>query len=438
MVWNTRGRGVTVMLVTLDGDRRMVAGPMISSLRTSPVARGLTVLYGSTFLSGLGWSMVLPAIPAVANHFGVSLGAGAQVVTAFAVGRFVGLPIAGFATDRLGTRASMVGGSALVAGSALLAGLAPWFPLVLFALFLVGTGDSIWTMGREISGVDLVRVDQRGRVLSGFHGMHTGGQAFGPLVGGLIIELANLRTMFIVYAAVGAFSVLLAIAANNAHAPHPAEDPSKKPVGFSITARARGFADMFRQIDPGLRRTYAVLVFGTLAAFMFRMTFQSMVPVYADTELGLSPAQIGALFTVSGVLVLAMIVPVGFILDKVGRKWATVPSTGLPALAFILVPFADSFVILAALVGVMGVANGLSLGSLAASTYDVVPASARGRLQAARRTIAELGGVSAPLVGGFLANSYNASVPFLVYAPVLVVAALLLAFVAKETLVKRA
>ena len=89
------------------------------------------------------------------------------------------------------------------------------------------------------------------------------------------------------------------------------------------------------------------------------------------------------------------------------------------------------------LVGLMGVANGLSLGSLAASTYDVVPESARGRLQAARRMAAEVGGVGAPLVGGILMNFSGPGTPFLVYAPILILASILLAFVAKETLVKR-
>jgi MFS family permease len=76
----------------------------------------------------------------------------------------------------------------------------------------------------------------------------------------------------------------------------------------------------------------------------------------------------------------------------------------------------------------------LSLGSLATSTYDVVPAHVRGRLQAVRRTIAELGSGMAPLIGGYLANVYHPGMPFLVYAPLLVVTAALLAVFAKETL----
>ena len=81
------------------------------------------------------------------------------------------------------------------------------------------------------------------------------------------------------------------------------------------------------------------------------------------------------LFTISGFSVFAMILPAGFVIDKVGRKWATVPSTGIPAIAFLLIPFAKNFFQLAVLISFLGIANGLSLGSLATSTFDVVPAA---------------------------------------------------------------
>ncbi len=65
-----------------------------------------------------------------------------------------------------------------------------------------------------------------------------------------------------------------------------------------------------------------------------------------------------------------------------------------------------------------------------------MPVHARGRLQALRRTLAEIGGVSAPLIGGFLVDKFNPGVPFLAYAPLLILAAVLLAVMARETLEK--
>jgi len=210
-------------------------------------------------------------------------------------------------------------------------------------------------------------------------------------------------------------------------------------AGWSVAGikqRVGALALLYREIRVDLRSTYCSIVFATLVNQSQRIIVQSMLPLYAVRYLHLSPSKIGMLFSISGVVIFAVMIPAGFLMDRVGRKWCTVPSTAIPALIFLLIPMTTSFTQLAMLIGIAGVAQGLSLGSLATSTYDVVPAHVRGRLQALRRTIAELGSGAAPLFAGYLANTFNPGVPFLVYAPLLLLSALFLAFVSKETLDK--
>lgn len=404
----------------------------------NPIARGLVILYSSTLLGGM-WGMLIPTIPVLTGYFDVSAGTAAQIVTAFAIGRFIGLPVSGVVLDRLGTRAALVGGPVATAIASLLVAGTPWFGVILALVVAMGAADSIWTMGREVAGIDLARLEQRGRVLSGFHGIHNIGLAIGPLLGGLLTEVVGFRAVFVAYALCGATAVPLGLAAHHARPQQFPQTESALVKGLGIASlrrRLQGLADLFKQIHPSLRATYAVIVFATLTSFVQRITLQSMLPLYAASYLGFSPTEVGLLFSISGAFVFMMILPAGFIIDKVGRKWATVPSTGIPAVVFLLLPFSNTFLQVAVLVSLMGVANGLSLGSLATSTYDVVPASARGRLQAARRTIAEVGGVGAPLLGGILADSFNPGVPFLAYAPLIVLSTVLLAAVGRETLEK--
>ncbi|HUF40497.1 MAG TPA: MFS transporter [Verrucomicrobiae bacterium] len=411
---------------------------MASWFKLTPTASGLTKLYTSTLLSGM-WSMFLPGIPVMAVHFEITPGTAAQLVTALAFGRLAGMPISGVVLDRLGTRAALIAGPALAFAMALLAALMPWFSMILLLVFILGIAESVWVIAREVAGIDLVRADQRGRVLSGFHGINYLGLALGPLAGGFLTEMGGFRGAFIAYAGCAALSVLLGVSVENSR---PSFGPPGGPAvsGWHLDAwrqRLQGLIKLFEQIEPKLRSTYIVLVFATLTSFMHRVTTQSILPLFATTELGLSPKEIGVLFTISGVAAFLMILPAGFVIDKVGRKWATVPSTGIPALAFLLIPFADNFLQLSLLLFFLGIANGLSLGSLATSTFDVVPTSARGRLQAARRTVAEIGGVGAPLLGGFLADTFNPGVPFLAYAPLIILSAVLLAFIGRETLPKQ-
>lgn len=397
--------------------------------------RNFTFLYGAALLSGVGWGMVLPTIPSLIESFGISVGAAAQTVTAYAAGRSAGTPMSGFMLDRLGPRSVMASGALLTSLAALGAFLTPWFAGLLGALFIIGAGDAIWALGREAAGIDLTRQNQRGRVMSAFHGVHNGGLTLGPLLGGVLTEMLGFRAVFMAYAAAAGIAVWFGLLVDT-----PVEgqahtaNASVAAAGLRRRSWWQRLMELFKEIHPEFRRTYAVLVVATATSFMFRLIVQSMLPLYAGEQLGFTPVEIGFLFTISGAVVFGMIVPAGFVLDKVGRKWATVPSNIIPAAVFLVIPFATNFSQLAVLVCLTGAANGLSLGSLATSTYDVVPQAARGRLQAARRTCADLGGLFAPLVSGMLADAFNPGTPFLVFSPILASSAFLLAFVAKETL----
>jgi MFS family permease len=330
----------------------------------------------------------------------------------------------------------LIAGPALACIAGLLAAGIPWFGFILALVFVIGVAESVWVMAREMAGIDMARPDQRGRILSGFHGVNYLGLALGPLLGGILTENVGFRAVFIVYALCAAVSVALGFSVESPPASFspPVSKRPKDSKRQTLSERLRSVKDLFHQINPELQPTYIVLVLATFTSIIHRVTTQSMLPLYATSQLGLTPKEVGFLFTISGLSVFAMILPAGFVIDKVGRKWATVPSTGIPALAFLFIPFSETFFQLAILVAFLGVSNGLSLGSLATSTYDVVPASARGRLQALRRTIAEIGGVGAPLLGGFLTDSFGPGVPFLAYAPLLVFSSVLLAVVGRETL----
>lgn len=383
----------------------------------------LTLLYGTTLAMSLGQGMIFPAIPLLASSFDVSAGLAAQVITLHALGRTVSLIPAGLVIDRFGTKAAMLLGSSLVLSGAFLAAVTPYFGLLFLGQFLAGLGDSIWTMGREVSGVEIVAQAQRGRMLSGFMGVKSTGLALGPVFGGVITEWFGFRMVFVSYA-VGAAVILLA------------SFLSKKDAVPAKIGKISWWGKI-SDVLPGLRSTFLALVFATFSMQMYRTALQSMLPLYAGVERGFSATRVGSLFGMSGLFVLLMILPAGFITDRLGRKYASVPSTALPGIAFLAMPFASTLPQLMVIMVVIGLAQGMSLGALATSTYDVIPEHARGRLQGLRRTVGESGAVLGPLLGGWLANQFGAGTSFLFYAPILLTAAGSLAFVAKETLARR-
>jgi MFS family permease len=167
------------------------------------------------------------------------------------------MPISGMVLDRLGTRAALTAGPIMAATAAALAGLTPWFSVILVMIFLVGIGESVWVIAREVAGIDLARQDQRGRVLSGFHGINNVGLALGPLIGGLLTESIGFRAVFIGYALCAAASALLGTAVAQAHAPQAVKVAPRLALNLAALNRwARGLIDLFHQIQPDLRATY--------------------------------------------------------------------------------------------------------------------------------------------------------------------------------------
>ena len=390
---------------------------------TGARAGNFALLYSTVLLMSLGQGMVFPTIPMLASSFEVSAGLAVQVVTAHALGRTIILIPAGLLLDRYGAKTAMLAGSALVLCGAFVTAVTPFFGLLFLGQFFAGVGDSVWTMGREVSGVEMVEPQQRGRLLSGFMGVKSAGMAIGPVAGGIIAQWVGFRMVFVVYTAAALVVFVTSVLAR--------KDAVRVHVGKIA------WWGKVSDVLPDLRATFVMLVFATFSMQMYRTTLQGMLPLYAGVELGFSAAQVGSLFGVSGLFVLLMILPAGFITDRVGRKYASVPSTALPGIAFLALPFASTLPQLVVIMVLIGLAQGMSLGALSVSTYDVIPDSARGRLQGLRRTVGESGAVMGPLLGGWLVGLVSAGRTFLFYAPILLGAAVALALVAKETLVRK-
>ena len=63
------------------------------------------------------------------------------------------------------------------------------------------------------------------------------------------------------------------------------------------------------------------LVFATFTSFVHRVTTQSIATALCNSsQLNLTPKEVGFLFSIFGFTVFAMILPAGFVIDKVGRK----------------------------------------------------------------------------------------------------------------------
>ncbi|MEK7214002.1 MAG: MFS transporter, partial [Chloroflexota bacterium] len=258
--------------------------------------RNLVAIYVPSLIMSFGQGLVIPTIPRLAAVFDVTPGMAAQVVTAVSLGRLFSTLPTGMFVDRFGTRPSMVLGALALTVLSVLTAVAPAFWVVLAAQFGSGAAVGLWQAGREISAVNLVRPDQRGRLMAGFFGLTSLGIAIGPVVGGLATEASGYQAAFLLYAGVGAGVLCISAFVKNVRPPaRPAGEPF---LNFGSV----------NEVEPRYRSTFAVVIFGTFVDSLYRTMTNSLLPLYVVTQRGFSSADLGALFGIIGLMNVAFIV----------------------------------------------------------------------------------------------------------------------------------
>jgi MFS family permease len=129
-----------------------------------------------------------------------------------------------------------------------------------------------------------------------------------------------------------------------------------------------------------------------------------VLPLYASTVLGLDVQQIGLIFGVSSLVDAALFYPTGLIMDRLGRKWAIVPSALIMALGLAVVPFTASFAGLLGAAVLNGFGNGLGSGVMITLGADLAPARGRGSFLGLWNLIGDAGVSSGPLLVGSITD----------------------------------
>jgi MFS family permease len=384
-------------------------------------SKTLITLYIPSTIVSVSQGMVVPTTPALAASFGVLPALAAQVVTANLLGRFLVTLPSGILIDRLGRKPAMIGGPVLIVLGSILTVITPSFALLVVAQLLSGAGAAIWALGRELAAIDLIRPNQRGRVLALFFGINSAGSALGPVLGGAATDWYGYRAVFVI-----AMVLSIGVIGLSAMIPETGKHAARSQSHLLDFGR-------LTDIQPMYRVTYLVVVLATFAQ-MIRMTVvNAMLPLRVETELGFSATEVGALFGIIGMVNLMFMGPAGWISDRLGRKAACVPAAVLTAIAFIAYPLATDMWTLSAISVLVGIASGFALGAMTVYTYDIVPDHSRGSLQAFRRTLGEVGGLGGPIIASVIATASSPGMSFLVFAPLHLLSALLLAFMAVET-----
>jgi MFS transporter, DHA1 family, multidrug resistance protein len=405
-----------------------------SGIRAIVSDRAVMTVVLVAFVLTLGLGIVLPILPLFARSFGVGYGEAGVLVSAYAAARLLVDLAAGAAVDRWGERFCSAAGLAVVAVSSLLTGLAPAYALAVLFWGCAGAGSALVFAALYSNLLRVVPQARMGRTLSIFYGSFNGGFIAGAFLAGVVASGLGLAAPLFVSAGVAVVAAALyllfvPVPAKPAPAPHLSADEVLVEQELPLPRRGRGgIVDILR--TPGF---VTVIVTNLAYLWIVAAVFDTLVPLFAKDDLGMSTAGIGVVFAVALATEFFVLYPAGAVADRRGRKFVLVPALAALAIMSAAVGWAGSPLVLGVLMAVTGIAFGFAGVPPAAMLADVVPEERSGTGVGVFRFCGDLGFMVGPLVAGFTATAFGFEVAFAVAAAPAAVA-LVLAVRTEETL----
>jgi len=394
------------------------------------VIRDVLSIYIPSFFNTVGMSIVSPVLPVYAKSFGVSFALASLAITIYAFGRFVADIPAGIASDRFGRRNMMLAGCAITTVMALANAWAPNFTYFLVFRFIQGVGSSMWMTSRMTLLADILRPEERGRIMGYFSAFMLIGRSAGPGFGGWVAKYYGLNAPFFFYAATGLVTLLLTFflifEPKSLHGKRESEAP------FSFRDASR----LFRN------QTYAMACLAIFAVSFQRSGIRStLIPLYAIEEKGMDELAVGTIISYATLANLIVTVPMGYAIDLLGRKPVIIWNTVIMAVANLSFVYAKDYWGMSVAAVFLGLASAGAGQAPQALAIDATGNDRVGLAIGVYRLMNDVGSMLGPVILSSIADHTNLSTPFYVMTAYLLVNALMLGMFVQEiikTKIKRA
>jgi MFS family permease len=361
---------------------------------TPPVERSFTLgslafsVYLPTFLFSIGQGAVLPILPLFALEHGASVAAASFVVGMRGLGLMLFDLPGGIAVSRFGDKGVMVLGTAMVALVAIGASLTRSVVALATLVLIMGGGWAFWQLARLAYVTEVIPIEQRGRALSLVGGANRLGLFLGPILGGFLGKYYGLESAFYAQAVMGlAASTMMFIVVRQGSG---TEDLTGHGIG------GRLFSTVVEH-----RRIFLTAGCAVIALQVLRQGRQVFLPLWGDA-IGLDVAQIGLVYGISSFLDAGLFYPIGYVMDRWGRKWASVPSLLTLALGLLILPGTSEVYGYALVAMLTGIGNGFGAGIVQVLGADFAPIDRRGEFLGVWRFIGDAGNAGGPFVVSFI------------------------------------
>ena len=173
--------------------------------------RILILLFFGVLMGALGIAIIAPALPAIQKHFGIDDRAKAWVFGAYVLFNLIGTPLMAKLSDARGRRAIYILDVSLFALGSLVAAVSPAFGILMLGRALQGLGaGGIFPVASAVIG-DTFPPEKRGSALGLIGAVFGLAFLLGPILGGVILSLADWRWLFIINLPIAAGLILASL-----------------------------------------------------------------------------------------------------------------------------------------------------------------------------------------------------------------------------------
>lgn len=381
----------------------------LRSILTDPLVGPLIGLV-LVLLTGLG--LVFPIVPLFARSFGVGNDGAGFFIGTFGLARLVGDLLGGVIVDRRGERWTAVAGMTIVGIASSATAAAPSFALALVAWAAAGVGSAVLFAALFSYVLKASRKDRMARTLSFFYGAFNIGIIAGGAIGGVLADRFGLSAPLYAYSGVLVLGILVYLAFVPVLPPTTTAEAEMPPVaetaGFETPApTSMAMRDLLRL--PGFG---TALFLNMVYLWMVAAIFNTLLPLFATDELGMSPAGIGLMFAIGVGAEFFVLFPAGSLADRHGRRAVMLPSLAGLTVMIVLMGSAGSPAILTVFLTLLAVASGFAGVPPAAILSDVVPAQHSGRGAGVFRFFGDLGFLFGPVLAGVVSKELGFQAAF--------------------------
>jgi DHA1 family tetracycline resistance protein-like MFS transporter len=352
----------------------------------TPFPKGYWTIWTTVALDLVGFGIVVPILPRYAERFGASGLTVGLLFASFSLAQFIGAPLLGRLSDRIGRKPVIVIsllGTAL--GSFVTGAAGALWVLFLGRIIDGGSGASLSVAQAAVG--DMAEPKDRARLMGLLGAAFGVGFVLGPALGGL----ASLGGVHIPFYVAGTLALINAIAAVFRVPETKRIQAPRREAAAPATAKSRPHA-----LSPMLRQL-AFIGFVTFTAF------EATFALLGHHRFGFGEK--GSAFVFLGVGLVLVIVQggaYGGMVKKYGVHGLYVAGVGLLVVGLGLMAVATVWAVLAAALLVLSVGQGVASPSITTLVSEYAPAERRGEAMGFQQSANAIGRIAGPPVAGWM------------------------------------